>query len=53
MLPNRYLQKLESFQEDETSKILCDFEIQTDQITTAKRKELALINKKKRMKNLP
>ena len=40
--------KPESVLENETHKILWDFEIQTDHLITARRPDLVLINKKKR-----
>ena len=44
--------KLESVLENGTQKILWDFDIQTDQRTTARRPDLVLINKKKRTYHL-
>ena len=38
----------ESDPENETHKLLWDFEIQTDQLISAKRPDLVIINKKKR-----
>ena len=43
-----YMHKPESVLENETHKILWDFEIQTDHLITARRPDLVLINKKKR-----
>ena len=43
-----YTHKPESVLENETHKILWDFEIQTDHLITARRPDLVLINKKKR-----
>ena len=37
----------ETVQENETHKILWDFEIQTDHLISAKRPDLVLVNKKK------
>ena len=42
------MHKPESVLENETHKILWDFEIQTDHLITARRPDLVLINKKKR-----
>ena len=41
----------ESIQENETLKVLLDFEIQTDLLDSARRPDLATVNKKK--ENLP
>ena len=41
-----YMHKLESVREIETTKILWDFEIQTDHLISARRPELMLILKK-------
>ena len=38
----------ESLQENDTHKLLWDFEIRTDQLISAKRQDLAITNKKKR-----
>ena len=43
-----YTHKPESVLENETHKILWDFEIQTDHLITARRPDLVLINKKER-----
>ena len=44
-----YMHKPESVLENETHKILWDFEIQTDPLITARRPDLVLINKKKKL----
>ena len=44
-----YTHKPESVLENDTHKILWDFEIQTDHLIPARRPDLVLINKKKRM----
>ena len=43
-----YMLNPESVREDETHKLLWDFEIQTDNLISARRLELVIINKKKR-----
>ena len=43
-----YMHKPESVLENETHKILWDYEIQTDHLIPARRPDLVLINKKKR-----
>ena len=45
-----YIRKLEFVLDNETHKILCDFEIQTDHLITVRRPDLVLINKKKKKK---
>ena len=45
-----YLNKVESFLEKETPKILWDFEIQTNQPISARRPDQVLITKKKKKK---
>ena len=40
----------ESVQENETHKLLWDFEIQTDHLISAKRSDLVIANKKKKKK---
>ena len=42
-----YMHNPESILEDETHKLLCDFEIQTDQQISARRPDLIVINNKK------
>ena len=46
------MHKPESVLENETHKILWDFEIQTDHLITARRPDLVLINKKERICHL-
>ena len=56
-----YIHKPESVLENETHKLLLDFDIQTDHLISAKRPNFMIINKKekkeeekkKRKKNLP
>ena len=43
-----YLYNLESIQENETHKVLWDFEIQTDHLISGKWPNLVIINKKKK-----
>ena len=43
----------ESILENETHKILWDFEIQTDHLISARRPDLVIVNKKKKKENLP
>ena len=43
----------ESVQENETHKILWDFQIQTDHLITARRPDLVIVNKKRKKENLP
>ena len=43
-----YMHKPESIQDNETHKILWDFEIQTDYLIPARRPDLVIIRKKKR-----
>ena len=43
-----YTHKPESILENETHKLLWDFEIQTDHLILARRLDLVIINKKKR-----
>ena len=44
------MQNPESVLENETHKLLWDFEIQTDYLTSARRPDLIIINKKKKKK---
>ena len=45
-----YMHNLESILENETHKILWDFEIQTDHLISAIQQDLVIVNKKKRKK---
>ena len=45
-----YVHKPESVLEKETLKILCDFEIQTDHLISARRPDLVIVKKKKKKK---
>ena len=45
-----YMQNPESVLKNEIHKILWDFEIQTDQLISARRPDLVLVNKKKKKK---
>ena len=45
------MHKPETFQEHETHKILCDFEIQTDHLILARRPNLVIIDKKENLPN--
>ena len=47
----RYTHKPESVLENETHKILLDFEIQTDHLIPPRRPELVMVKKKKKKKN--
>ena len=42
----------ESAMENETDKILCDFEIQTDCLNSARRPDLVIVNKKRKKKRM-
>ena len=46
-----YIQNPESVEENETHKLLCDCEIQTDHIIPARRPDLVIVNKKKELPN--
>ena len=46
----QYMQNLESVLENETHRLLGDFEIQTYHLTSARRPDLMIINKKKKKK---
>ena len=45
-----YMHNPESVLENETHKLLCDFEIQTSQLISFRRPDLIIINKKKKKK---
>ena len=43
-----YMHDPESVQENETDKLLWDFKIQTDHLTTARRSDRVIVNEKKK-----
>ena len=45
------MHNLESILENETHKILWDFEIQTDHLISARRQDLVIVNKNKKRKS--
>ena len=49
----QYMQKPESVLENETHKILWDFDIQTDHLNLPRRQDLVLIKKQPPQKTLP
>ena len=48
-----YMPNSESIQENETHKILWDFEVQKDHLISAWQPDLEIVNKKEKKENLP